>query len=372
MTKCLRQGYTLLRTTALCVVTGGTLSACQPPAHPGIHPLMFVQQGPNGQTGFVPPPYPFDIVAETGLPARCINHVLAADLLSRNGSPTVPVGINGEEGAGFLSPSEDMIGVFDGNDDNLDLPDLQQIGSQTISGVQNTWTTRIRQLVFAQGHAEKVDGIKLGETTGESSRVAMSAIAVLGFDMLGNYNVLLNIPARRATFFMETHAAGCPPLSTAVGGHAFRAPLLTGRTGVDNLVSVTLDGAAIGMHLEPGSNLSVISEQDALADGLTRAALDEGDRVNTLNGSTLVGYRHTYRQVDIGNWHGANFPVSVEPANYNLLGRDFFRHRKVLMAFPTAMMFFSGALDDTGAKDVGPGNLSPIASHVAHATASQH
>ncbi|GAJ28610.1 retropepsin-like aspartic protease [Acidomonas methanolica] len=346
------------------------LAGCQPEIHEGIRHIAAPLDAHGKPPSFVPPPFPFDVEAETNLPAACLRHVLASELLNRNGAPTVPVRIDDEEGAAFLSPSEDMIGVFDGNDEFLELPDDGYVGALTLGTMETTRLTHIHELRMAQGHAENVEAMKLG-TFNDKPGVTMGALAILGFDMLGNYDVLLDIPARRLTLFMPPDTPECRDLSRTTGPHSFRAPLIAGRTGVDNMVTVTLDGAPIGMHVEPSSNLSVLSEKDATADGLRRVDLDEGDRTNTLDGRMILGYRHRYRKAQIGSWHGGPFGVNVETVNYNLLGRDFFRHRKVLFAFRQGMMFFSGEELDTGPRDIGPGNLPPISSHIAHAAVRQ-
>ncbi|WP_367159129.1 hypothetical protein ABUE34_07105 [Kozakia baliensis] len=324
-----------------------------------------VPQKAENATSFVPPPYPFDIEAETRMPAHCIHHILAANLISRGGSPAVPVTVDSEKGIGFLSPSEDDIGVFNDNDDHLDdLPDISVEKVTTVSGTQETFITRLKQLTFAQGHVEKVRAAKLGQM-GDDRKSDKRPLAILGFDILGNYNVLLDIPAKRLILFIADSTPDCPSLSEVVGGKTFQTPLMNGLSGADNLVTVMLDGKLIGMHLEPSSNLSVISRKDALGSGLTEAELEQGDRTNTLNGETLVGYRYAYRAINIGNWHGGAFSVNVEPVNYNLLGLDFFRHRRVLMAFPSGMVYFGDEQPDSEIETHTRG-LSPLASHIAH------
>lgn len=352
---------------AVTLALTSSLPACTPYVHHGIEHMTVTSrraEGPNQKPPFEPPPYPFDVAAEAGLPDACMTHVIAAMILSRKGSPTIPVTINGERGAAFISPSQDMVGVFDGNDERLDLPTTGRMGSVTLANMQVTYLTQLEDMELAQGHATKVPAIKMGELN-EPPSIAMSGLAILGYDLLGNYDVLIDVPARRLLLFRPPDIPECHDLSKAAGG-GYQTPLIMGRTGARNVVTVQLDGAPVAMYPEPASNLSVMSEKDALADGLTRSQLDVGDRTNTLDGQTLIGYRHKYRAVSIGNWHSRQFGVNIERTNYNILGETFFRHRKVLLAFPTSMMFFSGEIADSGPKDTTRGNPSPISSHVAH------
>ncbi|CAI9119955.1 retropepsin-like aspartic protease [Brytella acorum] len=324
----------------------------------------------KGPPPFVPEPYPFDIEAETHLPARCLEHILASEIISRNGSPTVPITINGERGGAFLSLSQDVIGVFDGNDERLDLPDIENAQATSLMGLGHSWTTRLDSFTFAQGHAEKVDALKMGEFN-DPPDARMGTLGIMGFNILGNYNVLIDMPARRFVMFINRRTTDCPSLSQVIGARAFRAPLIVGPRYENNMVTVTVDGAPLGMYIEPGSNLSVVAQKDATADGLSLDSLHNENRVNTLAGETRIGYRHQYKTVSIGNWHGGPFAVNIEPVDFSLLGRDFFRHRRVLLGFQSGMMFFSDTEQDSGPRDIGGGNLSPISSHIAHTNVGQ-
>jgi hypothetical protein len=340
------------------------LSACSPP---GIKPIVASGHGSTAQLATEKgphhnvPPYAFDTAEEAGVDQHCIAHIMAANLLTRNGSPAIEMSINDAHGAAYLSPAQGILGVFDSRE--IELPMQDSIEMETVSQHVTTYFTKADHIQIAQGFASDVDAIKLG-WVGRDRVAGEIPVGILGFDVLGNYDVLLDMPRQRVMFFRPSGAPDCPPLSAWMKD-AYQTPLLMAANGQDDLAAVFLNGHPVGMELEPGSDVSIIRRADAEAAGVDKAGLGNDDSVRTKSSSVMLGARHRFATVTIGNWHGHDFDVNIEPALFSLLGLKFFRHRKVLMAFPQGMLFFSDEHADLLPPDTTRAEPSPISSRLA-------
>ncbi|GBQ64674.1 hypothetical protein AA103196_0938 [Ameyamaea chiangmaiensis NBRC 103196] len=301
---------------------------------------------------------------EARVPQACAAHVMTMPLLTRRGSPAVPVTIDGHQGAAYLGFSQTMTGVFERPGIAWDAG--QNVTTRTVTGSAATVTVQVSELRIGRGKTAAFTAIDMGYTADE--RVAgLPVLGVVGNDILQGYDVLLDMPGQRVTLFRESGIAGCPPLSAWLGHGSVAMPLLRDETGSPDLMTVMLGGAPVGMQLEPGSNASILRSDDAAAIGIDDRSLASDDRVRTQAGGALLGRRHRFTDVAIGGWRGGALDIDIEPSLYNLIGLPFFRDRIVLAAFPTGMVYFTGeAIASPGveATDVG---RSPTASRLATA-----
>jgi|GEM_PF-4068331 len=339
------------------------LAACTPQTPPAASTPATTPAPPKDDA----PPYAFDPAQEAGVDRRCIAHIMTFPLLTRNGSPAIAATINGIQGALYLNPSEDILGVYDSSE--ITFPTTDTLDMQTIADSITVYMTTVDTLRIAQGTAHAVDAIKLGTIRHQRIAGNILPLGSLGFDIIGNYDLLLDMPAQRAMMFRTTNAPGCPPLAQWLDKPRYLTPIQYGANGFRNLVTVMLNNHPVGMTLEPGSNLSILNRDDALSTGLTPAELKAGTDIRTQASSVLLGSRVRFTTVSIGNAHDDPLDTNVEHSRYNLLGLRFFRNRKVLMAFPEAMLYFTGTHPDIGPPDTTRAEPSPITSRTANATA---
>ncbi|MBB2166905.1 hypothetical protein HLH36_00790 [Gluconacetobacter aggeris] len=284
-----------------------------------------------------PPPAPRN--------GRCIAHVLSLPLLTGEGSPGVPITLNAAEGMAFLSLSQEMLGVFERPGIGYDHGRSLQM--KTVTGAGETRETVVDRLQLDRGSAHHVPAVILGQI-GDRKVAGRPVLGVVGYDILGNYDVLIDFPGQTVTLFKETGAAACPPLPALVGAHAYTALLMPNPLGMDVTVQVAIDGAPVGMQVEPGSNASIVRAADAADIGVGQAALADDPRSRTEAGNAIIGHRHRFTHPVIGTWHGDSLAADVTDAQFNILGMDFFRGRRVLFAFPTRMLYFSDVQPGAG------------------------
>lgn len=286
---------------------------------------------------------------------RCFAHVLALPMLTGDGSPGVPASINGVPGMMFLGLTQESLGVFERP--NVHYDHGRKLTVETVTGAGESAATVVDELRLAQGTARHVAAVILGQL-GDKQVAGRPVLGVVGYDVLGNYNVLMDFPAHTVTLFKESEVPSCPPLPALLGRQGYAAPLMPDERGMLVTVQVSIGGALVGMQAEPASNASIVRTDDAADIGVNAAALADDPRSRTDAGSAIIGHRHRFAQIVIGSWHGDTLVADVTGARFNVLGMDFFRGRRVLFAFPTRMIYFSDVHPATGAPASGTFSLA--------------
>ncbi|MCE2564913.1 retropepsin-like aspartic protease [Komagataeibacter sp. FNDCF1] len=276
-----------------------------------------------------------------GLPAACLSHVITAPLLTNSGSPLVPATFNDTTGLAYLSVTQDRVGVYAATE--LDFPIESIINIQTIAGTDTTYTTVLHSLKLSNGAAQDVPALLIG--IGLPHIDTQPVLGVIGYDLLSNYDVLLDFQARRMVLFVPSDAAGCPPQAEWLGPDSMGVPLLPDATGRMTGVALRVGEQAVRMEIEPGADMSSLSRRDAKTLGLTNAILHDDMHVRTNAGKILNGRRHHFDHVALGAWQDLSLDVNVEKTSYSILGMNFLRRRRVLLAFPQDMLFLTPQQD---------------------------
>ncbi|PYD62498.1 hypothetical protein CFR72_12280 [Gluconacetobacter entanii] len=295
------------------------------------------------------------------LPAHCVAHVMDVPLMSHSGSPVIPVEINGKSGLAYVSFTQEDIGVF--ADPVMNYPVGRTFQLQTIAGQSYSFATTIKSLHIAQGEAGNVPAIVVGdrlETINDQP-----VLGIIGYSVLSNYDVLLDFVAKRMILFRLSDAPGCTAMAQWLGAGVTPVTLIPNARGVLTGVELKVGDIPLRLEVEPGSNASVVRQKDARTVGLTHATLHDDPHVRTVVGRILVGHRHHFDNVTIGEWKDRALDVNVEKAKYNLLGMDFLRNRRVLMAFPQGVLYLTPPILS---KDRDPRIPSALATHLATAT----
>ncbi|NVN36143.1 retropepsin-like aspartic protease [Komagataeibacter swingsii] len=289
------------------------------------------------------PPPPPDAAPELlyGLPAACIAHVITAPLLTNSGSPIIPVTFNAMDGLSYLSVTQDRVGVYAAT--THDFPVESIIDIQTITGEDTTYTTTLNTLRISNGMAENVPALLEG--IGLPHINDRPVLGIIGYDVLGNYDVLFDFPARRMVLFLPREGSACPPMRDWLGADSTALPLLPDSTGRMTGVALRMGEHTIRMEVEPAADISSLSRRDARALGLTSAMLRTDMHVRTNAGKILNGRRHHFDNVTLGSWQNLGLDVNVEKTTYSVLGMNFLRRRRVLMAFPQDMVFMTPQQD---------------------------
>ncbi|WP_019090948.1 retropepsin-like aspartic protease [Komagataeibacter europaeus] len=276
-----------------------------------------------------------------GLPAACIAHVITAPLLTNSGSPIIPVTFNTTDGLSYISVTQDRVGVYAATPHDFQPESI--INIQTIAGEDTTYTTTLSTMRINNGMAENVPALLEG--IGQPHINARPVLGIIGYDVLGNYDVLFDFPARRMVLFLPREDRACPPMRDWLGADGTALPLLPDSTGRMTGVALRVGERSVRMEVEPGADISSLSRRDARALGLTSAMLHADMHVRTNAGKILNGRRHHFDNVTLGTWQDLGLDVNVEKTSYSVLGMNFLRRRRVLMAFPQGMVFMTPQQD---------------------------
>ena len=321
-----------LRARAMALLAGALLA--------GTSPAGVAHAAPHGRRA-TPQPGPQAPAMLYGLPAACLSHVITAPLLTNSGSPVVPATFNDTAGLAYLSVTQDEIGVYGAV--GKEFPVESVVNIRTIVGQDTTYATTLHTLRITNGVANDVAALLIGATVPHIG--TQPVMGVIGYDVLGNYDLLLYFPKRRLVMFMPGHRTACPPQAEWLGTDSMGMPLLANAMGHMTGVLMQVGDQAVRMEIEPGADMSSLSRRDAKTLGLTPAMLHEDMHVRTNAGKILNGRRHHFDHVTLGGWHDLALDVNVEKTSYSILAMNFLRRRRVLLAFPQNMLFLTPQLD---------------------------
>jgi predicted aspartyl protease len=164
---------------------------------------------------------------------------------------------------------------------------------------------------------------------------------VLGADSLNSFDLDLDLPNNRITFYSRQSCAGAAP--------AWTGPYMTiaaGRSKGDHLFfSVQLDGRKISAFVDTGSQSTVLSTSAALALGLTPVLLAR-DRPAVLRGAgpeQLSGRVHRFARLEIGGEAIHSPEIIVADLNLSdadlVLGIDILRSWRIWLSYGAQKVF---------------------------------
>lgn len=272
-----------------------------------------------------------------GLPEACLAHVIAAPLLTNSGSPIIPATFNATSGLSYVSVTQGRMGVYAGSP--YDFPVESTIRIQTIAGTGKTYTTVLNELRISNGTAQGIPAVMEG--IGRPQINDQPVLGIIGYDILSNYNVLFDFPARRMVLFLTTDTPECTPTANWLGADAMGTPLLPDTTRRLTGITVQIGEHPVRMEIEPGADMSSLTRKVARTIGLNGAILHQDMNVRTNAGRILTGHRHHFDNVTIGAWRDLPLDVNIEKTTYNVLGMNFLRRRRILLAFPQGMLFMT-------------------------------
>jgi predicted aspartyl protease len=166
---------------------------------------------------------------------------------------------------------------------------------------------------------------------------------VLGTDVLGDFDIDLDLPHYRMVFYTKQSAPDAAPNWSEP-----YARIAASRSLSDHLFfPVRLDGRRIDALFDTGSQLSVLSSATALALGVSKAALAK-DRPMITQGAAaerLSSHLHQFSQLEIGDEvvHHPEFVVTdIKLSDADLvLGINFLITRRVWFSYGSKQVFLS-------------------------------
>ncbi|MBB2202316.1 retropepsin-like aspartic protease [Gluconacetobacter tumulisoli] len=280
----------------------------------------------------------------------CIKGVEILPLLGGEGdAPVIPVTIDGERAALYFSPVFSHTFLHDGKPDRLWFP---RGGELQLRGQDGSLTT-----VF---HS-RVDDLKFGNIDAGAHDILLldgdarhrvgdrPVLGIVGRPLLTHVSVLLDVPHRRLALF-EWGGPGCGSPAAL-----FQSVPEGENMGPDApALSVSIDGHAVRMRLDPDLSTSVLPTDVAHAIGVTDVALEADPRTRTKYVGVSLGRLHRFAAVDIGGASFANMTLNVQDRiDTGTLGGDFFRRVVALFDFPRHRFYFEPTSDRAGTPSLG-------------------
>ena len=164
---------------------------------------------------------------------------------------------------------------------------------------------------------------------------------VLGADSLNSFDIDLDLPNNRITFYSRQTCPGAAP--------AWTEPYITmaaGRSKGDHLFfPVQLDGHKINAFVDTGAQSTVLSTSAASALGLTPVLLAR-DRAAVLRGAgpeQLSGHVHRFARLEIGGEVIRNPEIIIADLKLGdadlVLGIDIVRQRRIWLSYGAQKIF---------------------------------
>ncbi len=197
----------------------------------------------------------------------------------------------------------------------------------------------------------RADSIAIGGGVQQNERVSIAdmpnlgADGLIGIDVLVDYELDLDIPNRRATFY---RARACAEALPAFPGQIIRLPTQQQARSGHIFVSVTVDGEPLRGMLDSGASTSTLSLQSAEDTGLTRRRLAQLPRGRglALNKEGLAFRENTFDEMRIGDdklAHPRMTVADIPPfAGDLLVGEDYIGTRRIWFSFRLGRVYVPG------------------------------
>jgi len=165
---------------------------------------------------------------------------------------------------------------------------------------------------------------------------------LLGADMLGSFDIDLDLPHHRMVLYEKQSCPGAPPWT---GPHT---EISTGRSRGEHLFfPVRLDGHEIMAFVDTGAQRTMLSTTAAFALGMTEAALAR-DRPITIRDATaerLSSHVHRFSELTVGAeviHHPDVVVTNVTLGDADIvLGVDFLMSRRIWLSYGSLRIFLS-------------------------------
>ncbi len=212
---------------------------------------------------------------------------------------------------------------------------LLGVGGAVLSG----GTVRLHRLVLGRLH---VDG--LSPDVGRLPRLHGAGLPVgglLGLDVLGGYDIALDLPRRSMTLYAVPSCPGfVPPDYSAADGEELRRT--RGRLLV---IAVRIDGHPVRALLDTGARTSLLERDAAARLGVTGEALarDQVMRGSGIGAQAVALRRHRFGEVRVGGVAVRNMEVDIGPLPVPgvdmLLGADWLAGHVVWISRAAGRLF---------------------------------
>lgn len=268
--------------------------------------------------------------------SSCIDGATVVPLLGGNGdSPIIPVKVASSPAAMFVSPALKHVFIRDHGAIWFPSGPTQRLIAQD-GNIAITKHTEIDNLEIGEVSLPAVPALLLDGNTTHSAG-GLPVLGLIGRDILGQAEVLLDVPHRKLALFHWHESKECgKTLAPIFSGDVYDVPMDS-----DGGIRVQIGDTSTRLQLDPDLAISVLPRSDAHDAGVSDKMLSQDPRVTTRYESITVGARHRFQEVDIGKDTLPDFDFVVQDNIRNgALGENFFEGVVALLDFPHGRLIF--------------------------------
>jgi len=170
----------------------------------------------------------------------------------------------------------------------------------------------------------------------------LQPVGVIGGDILSQYDVEIDFPAKKITFY---RVPGCAGRFIPWSENYASVPLI--RQGTRALMMIDVDGHSLRALVDTGASGMMIKRQAALEAGATTDALahDSATTASGAGGTPIDVRMHRFSKMTIGNQSLSNITVNVAdiplPVADMLLPTAYMKFRKIWISYGTNQLFIA-------------------------------
>ncbi|GBR69265.1 retroviral-like aspartic protease family protein [Gluconobacter kanchanaburiensis] len=251
--------------------------------------------------------------------------------LNPAGAPVIHVRVNDHDVGAFFSTFTTRTSVWDAK--GFDFYREDPIRTISVTGTGGNYSTNIRSLQIGQSTLKDMTALLVGERPPKAPDGLLLMVDI-GWDILGNYHILIDRYSQKMAIFTYDTAPDCPDIGTLLKDPGPSLPLVSfdDDSPQRDQVTALLDGHKVDMQLNTSANRSIIQQWVARKMGISRRMLTQDDEIRVGAGEVLLGHRHHFNTLQLGSHTLHDITLDVVPdAEFNILGMDVLKHFNVLI-----------------------------------------
>ncbi|MBS1103566.1 retroviral-like aspartic protease family protein [Gluconobacter sp. Dm-62] len=291
--------------------------------------------------------------------------------LNPAGAPVIHVQINGKDAGAFFSTLTTLTSVWDAKGFNFYRDDF--INTTSVTGSGTNYTTTIHTLQIGNSVVKNMSALLVNDQPPEAPD-GLPLMLDLGWDILGQFYVLIDRHSQKMAFFTYDGAQDCPDIGTLLQNPGPFLPLssIDDESSQKNQVTVLLDGQKVDMQVNTSANRSIIQQRIAREMGISRRILSRDDEIRVGAGEVLLGHRHHFKTLQLGTHVLHDVTLDVVPdAEFNILGMDILKHFNILINSEVGKLWLEDYTPPPGQVEEKALPWSPTHDRLGHTHASE-
>lgn len=261
----------------------------------------------------------------------CVTMSEVLPFMNPAGAPVIHVKINDHDVGAFFSTFTTRTSVWETK--GFDFYREDPIRTVSVTGTGGNYSTTVKSLQIGHSILKDMTALLVSQAPPETPD-GLLLMADIGWDILGNYHLLIDRYSQKMAIFDYETAPDCPDIGTLLKNPGPFLPLasLDDESPQRNQLTAILDGHKVEMQINTSANRSIIQQWVARKMGISRRMLAQDDEIRVGAGQVLLGHRHHFSTLQLGSHTLHDVTLDVVPdAEFNILGMDVLKHFNVLI-----------------------------------------